>query len=72
MPATSPSPLGDFLRASRARLDPGEVGLISAGNRRVAGLRREQVAVLAGYQSFDVHDAHKWLIELGRRALLRC
>lgn len=40
--------LGDFLRAHRARLQPGDVGLASYGRRRVAGLRREEVAVLAG------------------------
>jgi transcriptional regulator with XRE-family HTH domain len=41
--------LGDFLRASRARLEPADAGLpIGAGARRVAGLRREEVAVLAG------------------------
>ncbi|MFJ9080393.1 helix-turn-helix transcriptional regulator [Streptomyces sp. NPDC102278] len=40
--------LGDFLRAHRARLRPGDVGLASHGRRRVAGLRREEVAVLAG------------------------
>ncbi|MEV5484761.1 MULTISPECIES: helix-turn-helix transcriptional regulator [Streptomyces] len=40
--------LGDFLRAHRARLLPGDVGLTSYGRRRVAGLRREEVAVLAG------------------------
>lgn len=40
--------LGDFLRAHRARLRPGDVGLASYGRRRVAGLRREEVAVLAG------------------------
>ncbi|MGW6913852.1 helix-turn-helix transcriptional regulator [Kitasatospora sp. NPDC054939] len=40
--------LGDFLRAHRARLQPGDVGLASYGTRRVAGLRREEVAVLAG------------------------
>lgn len=40
--------LGDFLRAHRARLQPGDVGLASHGRRRVAGLRREEVAVLAG------------------------
>ncbi|WP_329154063.1 helix-turn-helix transcriptional regulator [Streptomyces sp. NBC_01456] len=40
--------LGDFLRAHRARLLPGDVGLASYGRRRVAGLRREEVAVLAG------------------------
>jgi transcriptional regulator with XRE-family HTH domain len=32
----------------RARLKPEDVGLVSAGRRRVPGLRREEVAVLAG------------------------
>ncbi|GAA5018285.1 helix-turn-helix transcriptional regulator [Actinopolymorpha pittospori] len=40
--------LGDFLRAQRSRLIPADVGLPSAGTRRVTGLRREEVAVLAG------------------------
>jgi transcriptional regulator with XRE-family HTH domain len=48
MPTDPSNPLGDFLRASRARLDPDEVGVLTAGSRRVAGLRREEVAVLAG------------------------
>jgi len=48
MPTDTSNPLGDFLRASRARLDPDEVGVVSAGGRRVKGLRREEVAVLAG------------------------
>jgi transcriptional regulator with XRE-family HTH domain len=39
--------LGAFLRAQRARLEPAEVGLPGGGDRRVAGLRREEVAVLA-------------------------
>ncbi|MCZ4123439.1 helix-turn-helix transcriptional regulator [Streptomyces sp. H39-S7] len=43
--------LGDFLRARRARLRPVDVGLASYGARRVAGLRREEVAVLAGMNS---------------------
>ncbi|NMO57546.1 helix-turn-helix domain-containing protein [Actinoplanes sp. TBRC 11911] len=43
--------LGDFLRAHRSRLHPGEVGLASYGQRRVTGLRREEVAVLAGMNS---------------------
>lgn len=47
--AHMPNPLGEFLRAHRARLDPADLGLAGAGgNRRVAGLRREEVAVLAG------------------------
>jgi transcriptional regulator with XRE-family HTH domain len=40
--------LGEFLRAQRARLAPGDAGLTSHRPRRVAGLRREEVAVLAG------------------------
>ena len=41
--------LGDFLRASRGNLDPEDAGLAGGrGTRRVAGLRREEVAVLAG------------------------
>jgi len=44
----SSSDLGEFLRASRARLDPDDVGLPYVGVRRVAGLRREEVAALAG------------------------
>lgn len=48
MPASA-TPLGDFLRANRARVDPADAGLAGAGgSRRVAGLRREEVAVLAG------------------------
>ncbi|MCX4706432.1 helix-turn-helix domain-containing protein [Streptomyces sp. NBC_01373] len=40
--------LGDFLRSRRAGLRPEDVGMASYGARRVAGLRREEVAVLAG------------------------
>ncbi|CCK29582.1 DNA-binding protein [Streptomyces davaonensis JCM 4913] len=40
--------LGDFLRTRRARIQPQEVGLPSYGRRRVPGLRREEVAQLAG------------------------
>ncbi|MFE4355680.1 helix-turn-helix transcriptional regulator [Kitasatospora sp. NPDC056800] len=40
--------LGDFLRSRRARILPEEVGLPSHGRRRVRGLRREEVAQLAG------------------------
>ncbi|MFG3280727.1 helix-turn-helix transcriptional regulator [Streptomyces sp. NPDC048111] len=43
--------LGEFLRAHRARLRPDDVGLASWGARRVTGLRREEVAVLAGMNS---------------------
>ncbi|WP_328491978.1 helix-turn-helix transcriptional regulator [Streptomyces sp. NBC_00414] len=41
--------LGAFLRANRARTEPTDVGLpAGGGSRRVKGLRREEVAVLAG------------------------
>jgi transcriptional regulator with XRE-family HTH domain len=41
--------LGDFLRATRGNLDPDDAGLTGGrGTRRVTGLRREEVAVLAG------------------------
>ncbi|WP_020137881.1 helix-turn-helix transcriptional regulator [Streptomyces sp. 351MFTsu5.1] len=40
--------LGDFLRSRRARIRPEDVGLPSYGRRRVPGLRREEVAQLAG------------------------
>jgi len=40
--------LGDYLRARRAQVDPTDVGLPSTGVRRTPGLRREEVALLAG------------------------
>lgn len=41
--------LGDFLRSRRARLSPGMVGIEPHGtSRRVAGLKREEVAQMAG------------------------
>jgi transcriptional regulator with XRE-family HTH domain len=45
----SGSELGRFLRARRTRITPGEVGLtIGPGMRRTPGLRREELATLAG------------------------
>jgi transcriptional regulator with XRE-family HTH domain len=40
--------LGRFLRSRRERLSPAAVGLPSTGRRRVPGLRRDEVAALAG------------------------
>jgi len=40
--------LADFLRKRRAALTPDEVGLPGGGRRRTPGLRREEVAMLAG------------------------
>ena len=41
------SPLGQFLRARRAQVTPQQMGLAVYGSRRVPGLRREEVAMLA-------------------------
>ncbi len=40
--------LGEFLRSRRAELTPEDVGITSYGARRVPGLRREELAQLAG------------------------
>lgn len=40
--------LGDFLRSRRARVTPEDAGIASYGARRVPGLRREELALLAG------------------------
>ena len=40
--------LGEYLRARRELVQPQDVGIRVGGIRRVAGLRREEVAMLAG------------------------
>ncbi|MBK3573614.1 helix-turn-helix domain-containing protein [Streptomyces sp. MBT65] len=48
---TRPDPvegLGQFLRSRRERVSPADAGLSGSGRRRVPGLRRDEVAVLAG------------------------
>ncbi|MEV6281742.1 helix-turn-helix transcriptional regulator [Kribbella sp. NPDC051770] len=45
------NPLGSFLRARRELVRPEDVGLRGGGLRRVPGLRREEVALLAGISS---------------------
>ncbi|MEV7547118.1 helix-turn-helix transcriptional regulator [Streptomyces sp. NPDC089915] len=49
--ASTHSPLGEFLRARRAGVRPQDAGIAGHGPRRVPGLRREEVAVLAGVNS---------------------
>jgi transcriptional regulator with XRE-family HTH domain len=67
--------LGAFLRARRAALRPADVGMPTHGVRRVAGLRREEVAVLAGVnadyyarleQGRERHPSPQVLASLGR------
>jgi transcriptional regulator with XRE-family HTH domain len=43
--------LANYLRARRELVQPGAVGIPDLGNRRVPGLRREEVAFLAGVSS---------------------
>lgn len=65
--------LGAFLRARRERTTPRDVGLADSGRRRTPGLRREEVATLAGVsvdylvrleQGRDVHPSAEILAAL--------
>src|SRR6185369_8425615 len=52
MPATADAnALGRYLRVRRALVRPDAAGVPRQGNRRVPGLRREEVAFLAGVSS---------------------
>jgi transcriptional regulator with XRE-family HTH domain len=66
--------LGAFLRSRRERLAPGEVGLPVGARRRTPGLRREEIAMLAGVgttwytwleQGRDVKPSNETLGALG-------
>jgi transcriptional regulator with XRE-family HTH domain len=48
MPDPQRSELGDFLRSRREKLNPKTMGLPTVRRRRTPGLRREEVAELAG------------------------
>jgi transcriptional regulator with XRE-family HTH domain len=67
--------LAHFLRSRRERVTPSEVGLPAGARRRAAGLRREEVAVLAGVsptwytyleQGRDIHPSAQVLDSLAR------
>ncbi|MCM6778574.1 helix-turn-helix transcriptional regulator [Nocardia sp. CDC159] len=67
--------LRDFLRTRRERLTPEEVGLPAVGRRRTPGLRREEVALLAGVgvswytwleQGRDINTSAEVLDAIGR------
>ena len=45
---TNEAALGTFLRSRRERVKPEDVGLRSSGRRRTPGLRREELATVAG------------------------
>jgi transcriptional regulator with XRE-family HTH domain len=67
----------DFLTSRRARITPEQAGLRSHGARRVPGLRREEVAVLAGVsvpyytrlERGDMSGASQSVLEALARAL---
>lgn len=69
--------LGEFLRIRRGRLKPQDVGIASYGARRVPGLRREELAQLAGVsvtyyarlEQGQSHQASVPVIEALARAL---
>jgi transcriptional regulator with XRE-family HTH domain len=67
--------LGGFLRSRRARLQPADAGLVPGGRRQTPGLRREEVALLAGIsvdyyirleQGRGPHPSEQVLTALGR------
>lgn len=75
----SASTVGDFLNARRKSLHPSDVGLPSIEPRRVPGLRRSEVAELAGIsadyylrleQGRDLQPSDPVLNALGRALLL--
>ncbi|MDT7757214.1 MAG: hypothetical protein QOH27_3112 [Mycobacterium sp.] len=49
--AANSNALGDYLRARRGQVGPEDVGLVPGARRRVQGLRREELATLAGISS---------------------
>jgi transcriptional regulator with XRE-family HTH domain len=71
----SENPIGEYLRARRELVRPGDIGLPDLGRRRVPGLRREEVAMLAGVsadyyvrleQGRDQHPSEQVIEALGR------
>lgn len=69
--------LGEFLRSRRAAITPADAGLTSYGARRVPGLRREELAQLAGVsptyytrlEQSAQHNASDGVIDALARAL---
>ena len=48
---SDPNTLGEYLRARRELVHPADAGLPATGVRRTPGLRREEVATLAGFSA---------------------
>src|ERR1700740_3443619 len=76
MPATADAnALGRYLRVRRALVRPDAAGVPDLGSRRVPGLRREEVAFLAGVssdyyvrleQGRDRHPSEQVLLAIAR------
>ncbi|HEX3793682.1 MAG TPA: helix-turn-helix transcriptional regulator [Acidimicrobiales bacterium] len=71
--------LGAFLRSRRERITPQQIGLTSAGRRRTPGLRREELAQIAGVgvtwytwleQGRDINVSAQVMEAVGRALLL--
>ena len=74
-PSARHAELTDFLRTRRAQVTPEQVGLEANGRRRTPGLRREEVAQLAGVglswytwleQGRDIHPSAHVLDAIAR------
>lgn len=72
---TGDNSLGEYLKARRSQVRPEQVGLAGAGRRRVPGLRRDELATLAGMseqylvrleQGRDRNPSRQVLAALGR------
>ncbi len=79
MDSVNRAELAAFLRARRARVSPREAGLPEMGRRRTPGLRRQEVAQLAGMsidyyirleQGRGPHPSRQVLSALGRALML--
>src|SRR5580658_3069189 len=62
MAVGDPEALGQLLRSRRERLAPADVGLPAGSRRRTAGLRREEVALLA-----NLSTTYYTFLEQGRQ-----
>ncbi|KQU86357.1 XRE family transcriptional regulator [Ensifer sp. Root31] len=69
------SDLSDFLKHHRAMLTPADIGLPTTGGRRTPGLRREEVAQLAGVgltwytwfeQGRDIQVSESFLLKIAK------
>jgi transcriptional regulator with XRE-family HTH domain len=71
------SEIKEFLTSRRANITPEQAGLVAYGSRRVPGLRREEVAVLAGVsvpyytrlERGEMHGVSESVLEALARAL---